>query len=479
MLIHYAQDRVYVGKAGVPEIYDLGLELFRDTVIFSTAFPIHTHLYTTLLVQIQIEREGSVINRSAIKSNIDMLTALSAPSSAGSGRLASSASSSRPSSSKSVYQTDFEPAFLATSTEFYRAEATRLLDARDAGAYLRHVERRFIEEAGRVAVYLHNSTDTPLRVLLEAELLARHLQTIIDMPGSGLVTMLDEGRHEDLTRLYSLFKRVTEGLPTLKAAVKAYVASTGKQINLQVASQASAPPSAATASARSDGPTVDGDGSAKATGSKPTTAREAASDQNAASTPQAAMALKWVEDVLAFKHKFDYVLKHCFNDDKSCETAINEVSAAHVLQRRVADCIAQAFETFVNSNARAPEFISLFIDENLKKGLKGKTEEEVDDVLNRTIIVFRFLHEKDTFERYYKGHLTKRLLQGRSVSDDAERGMMAKLKIECGHGYVQKLQGMLNDMKVSEDTMGEFAESIQRSQRVSGVRVRRPAATER
>ena len=35
------------------------------------------------------------------------------------------------------------------------------------------------------------------------------------------------------------------------------------------------------------------------------------------------------------------------------------------------DIVLQAFESFINLNERAPEFISLFIDENLKKGLKG------------------------------------------------------------------------------------------------------------
>lgn len=30
----------------------------------------------------------------------------------------------------------------------------------------------------------------------------------------------------------------------------------------------------------------------------------------------------------------------------------------------------QGFEGFINTNSRAPEFISLFIDENLKKGVK-------------------------------------------------------------------------------------------------------------
>jgi len=50
-------------------------------------------------------------------------------------------------------------------------------------------------------------------------------------------------------------------------------------------------------------------------------------------------------------------------------------------------------------------------------------------VLDKTITLFRFIGEKDVFERYYKQHLAKRLLLGRSVSDDAERGMIGKLKV--------------------------------------------------
>lgn len=53
----------------------------------------------------------------------------------------------------------------------------------------------------------------------------------------------------------------------------------------------------------------------------------------------------------------------------------------------------------------------------------------MDDVLDKTITLFRFLQDKDVFERYYKQHLAKRLLLNRSVSDDAERGMLSKLKV--------------------------------------------------
>jgi cullin 3 len=78
-------------------------------------------------------------------------------------------------------------------------------------------------------------------------------------------------------------------------------------------------------------------------------------------------------------------------------------------------------------------------------------------VLDKTITVFRFLTDKDVFERYYKGHLAKRLLHGRSVSDDAERGMLAKLKVECGFQFTQKLEGMFHDMKISADTMQAYS----------------------
>jgi cullin 3 len=59
-----------------------------------------------------------------------------------------------------------------------------------------------------------------------------------------------------------------------------------------------------------------------------------------------------------------------------------------------------------------------------------KSDDEIELALEKTIILFRFLHDKDKFERYYKTHLARRLLYGRSASDDAEKGMVAKLKVE-------------------------------------------------
>ena len=54
-------------------------------------------------------------------------------------------------------------------------------------------------------------------------------------------------------------------------------------------------------------------------------------------------------------------------------------------------------------------------------------------MLDKVMMLFRYLQEKDIFEKYYKQHLAKRLLSGRTVSDDAERSLLVKLKTECGY----------------------------------------------
>ena len=67
-----------------------------------------------------------------------------------------------------------------------------------------------------------------------------------------------------------------------------------------------------------------------------------------------ALALKWVQDVLDLKDRMNVILSMAFARNKSFETAIN-----------------QAFERFFNLNSKAPEFMSLFIDNKLKKDFKG------------------------------------------------------------------------------------------------------------
>ena len=74
----------------------------------------------------------------------------------------------------------------------------------------------------------------------------------------------------------------------------------------------------------------------------------------------------------------------------------------------------------------------------------------------QVIVIFRFLTDKDVFEQFYKTHLQKRLLSGKSVSDDWERTMIAKLKTECGFQFTSKLEGMFQDMRLSKEVNDEY-----------------------
>ncbi|CAD6900532.1 unnamed protein product [Tilletia controversa] len=189
-------DRTWVPQTEEPGILQLGLELFRDTVIRSKIYPIETYLFSTLLSQIRIEREGNAINRSVLKSSVDMLNALTHPRQG----LAITAR-------QTLYKHDFEPKLLSTSADFYQSESEAMLDRADASSYLRHVERRFQEEEDRVTVYLNSATAPALRHILEQFLLSAHLRSIAGMPDSGLDTMLEEDKIDDLARMYRLFYR--------------------------------------------------------------------------------------------------------------------------------------------------------------------------------------------------------------------------------------------------------------------------------
>ncbi|XP_004489385.1 cullin-3A-like isoform X1 [Cicer arietinum] len=147
----------------------------------------------------------------------------------------------------------------------------------------------------------------------------------------------------------------------------------------------------------------------------------------------------FVQRLLDLKDKYDKVITMAFNNDKTFQNALNS-----------------AFEYFINLNARSPEFISLFVDDKLRRGLKGVGEEDVEIVLDKVMMLFRYLQEKDVFEKYYKQHLAKRLLSGKTISDDAERSLIVKLKTECGYQFTSKLEGMFTDMKTSSDTMQGF-----------------------
>ena len=93
------------------------------------------------------------------------------------------------------------------------------------------------------------------------------------------------------------------------------------------------------------------------------------------------------------------------------------------------------------------------------------SEQEVENILDKSMVLFRFLQEKDVFERYYKQHLAKRLLLNKSVSDDSEKNMISKLKVIAPyvHGFNFILENSLrenSDSEVRSKTRGVFHKEV-------------------
>jgi cullin 1 len=60
------------------------------------------------------------------------------------------------------------------------------------------------------------------------------------------------------------------------------------------------------------------------------------------------------------------------------------------------------------------------------------------------------------FSDFYRKQLAKRLLLGRSASDEAERSLIGKLKLKCGAQYTSKFEGMITDMTLAADNSNAF-----------------------
>ena len=115
-----------------------------------------------------------------------------------------------------------------------------------------------------------------------------------------------------------------------------------------------------------------------------------------------------------------------------------------------------SFQNFMNKQDNTPHYMAAYADNELRKGLKGVNDVEVNLRLDAIIRLFCCLHGRDIFIKEYTKHLASRLLNKTSLSHDAEELMLQKLRVECGHNTVNKLASMFNDMNLSKTIMKDF-----------------------
>lgn len=277
-----------------------------------------------------------------------------------------------------VYVSGFEPLFISESKDYFSSWAQR-----EAAGYLASFaenSHRLIErEVDRCEFYsLNRSTKQKLSELLDQILVADQEAVLLDQ--SDAVGLMRAGNKTALERLYSLLERRELGAK-LKAAFSSYIIEEGSGIVF---------------------------------------------DEERES--------EMVMRLLDFKQLLDDIWANSFHRNEEL---------GHTLR--------ESFETFINKgkksqaswgtdNPKTGEMIAKYVDMLLKGGwrvLPGRKPEdvaladedaEINRQLDRVLDLFRFVHGKAVFEAFYKNDLARRLLMGRSASDDAEKSMLSRLK---------------------------------------------------
>ncbi|OTB03738.1 hypothetical protein M426DRAFT_12243 [Hypoxylon sp. CI-4A] len=296
-----------------------------------------------------------------------------------------------------TYRFHFEKPFLAATEEFYKAESKQFVAENSVVEYMKKAEARLAEEEERVRMYLHSDIAVPLKRCCNKALIADHSAMLRD----EFQVLLDNDREEDMARMYNLLSRIPEGLEPLRQKFEAHVRNAGLSAVAKVAS---------------DGEKLE---------------------------PKV-----YVEALLETHTRYQGLVKRAFADEPEFTRSLDNACREFVNRNEICK----------SGSSKSPELLAKYTDVLLRKSGAGIEESELDATLTQIMTVFKYIEDKDVFQKFYSRMLARRLVHSNSSSDDAETSMISKLKEACGFEYTNKLQRMFQDMQISKDLNTGFRE---------------------
>jgi len=299
-----------------------------------------------------------------------------------------------------VYRYHFERPFLDATRAFYLAESKQFVADNSVVEYMKKAETRLDEEEERVKMYLHADIAIPLKKACNEVLIAEHSNLLRE----EFQVLLDNDREEDMARMYNLLSRIPDGLQPLRSKFEAHVRNAGLAAVTKVASDA-----------------------------------------------EKLEPKVYVDALLEIHTQYQGLVKRAFNDEAEFTRSLDNACREFVNRNDVCK----------SGSNKSPELLAKYTDLLLRKGGTAVEEAELENTLGQIMTVFKYIDDKDVFQKFYSRMLARRLVHSNSSSDDAETSMISKLKEACGFEYTNKLQRMFQDIQISKDLNAGFKEHAQ------------------
>lgn len=381
-------------------ICSMGLVSFRNIVINSSF--VLPRITDILVSMVRSDRDGYVIDKTVVLKTLRMLTEISVHQQA----------------NEHAYVDLFETPFLEESRAYYEQEAQNVLILQEStlAAYCTKAEQRLLEENGRLDSYILRATEKKLRAVLHDTWIAQHAKFLFAMEQNGFVSLLQGHQLADIKKFFGLCVRLPEVLQMLRDNFYQYVRDRGMAILSDT------------------------------------------SGEN--------VAVTCISKLTELKINSSNVLVQCFQNDAAA-------------MKRLKD----ALDETINLDARCANYLAIYMD-NILRGVSsgieltaplppssssssstsassapGGSDVDQDRSVEQMMSLFKHIHDKDVFENYYKGLLSKRLLGNKNVSDELEKAVLRKLKAECGYQFTSKMEGMFTDISLSKLVLEEFRAS--------------------
>ncbi|KAI9299021.1 Cullin family protein [Neoconidiobolus thromboides FSU 785] len=302
------------------------------------------------------------------------------------------------------YRTKFEYDYCEVIGSYYAKECEDFLATHSIVEYMQKAETRLKEEEDRVQLCLHPSSLAQVKKVCEDTLIAKYSVQFTE----EFQALLDNDRVDDMSRMVTLLGRVPNGLDPLRSKFENHVKKLGFDSVNSVTEN----------------------------------------------TEEALSPKVYIDSMLRVHEKFAKMVHDGFHNDSGFVASLDKACGEFMNRNQYCQR---------TSVTKTPELLARYSDLLLKKSQKTLEVDDVEGLLNSIMTVFKYVEDKDVFQKYYSQTLAKRLVYGQSVSDDLETSMIGKLKNACGFEYTSKLQKMFTDISLSNNLNEGFKEKLKNS----------------